>query len=460
MTRWKGGFLQNKGSEGLSPGALKATAVTMVVLGVLCVVVSIINSGGGRAASSHPALSRMLLAALGVILVALGVTVPRSRNVPTVIGRFLFGVLMAFLVFEALATAGLFISERFFPKPTDPKEAMLRIHSDIYRPFVIWRAGAFSSPDMNISAAGLRVVPGACDSQDAFRVFMFGGSTMIGWDTTDGRTIAGNFQRMLSGFTNRPVSVTNFGQNAYVNTQELIELELQLRAGNVPDLVVFYDGSNEVWSAYEADTAGVHFFLSEIADLYENRQFRVEEGLIQPFIKILSGLSSVRLLGSVFGFSEPESGVVLYQALPSMCALHGSEFVDPVLFARDIMGVYEGNLRIIRALSTEFGFDCLVFWQPVVLTGNKDLTPEELAIAQAQNDFLHCVYQRCEAGARELELEYEGFVCITDVFDDRPERIFTDICHVNAMGDSLVAHRMFEEARSAGMLPAERQLSQ
>ncbi len=400
-------------------------------------------------------MSSVLLAGLGVILILLGVTLPRSRTVFTVIGRLLFGILIAFLVLEAVATAGLFIAGRFFPEPADPKEALLRIHSDIYRPFVIWRASPFTSNEMNISGEGLRVVPGASNSPDAFRVFMFGGSTMIGWGTTDGGTIAGNVQRMLSRCTSRPVCVTNFGQHAYVSTQELIELQLQLRVGNIPDLVIFYHGTNEVWSAYEADTAGVHFLLSEIADLFENRHFRVEEGLRQPFLRIISELSSVRLLGSVLGLREPESRVVLYQAAPSMCALHGSEFVDPVLFASDIMEVYEGNLRIIRALSVEFGFDYLAFWQPVVLTGNKNLTPEELEIAEAQNDFLRLVYRECEAGARELEAEYESVVCITDVFDDQSEQVFTDICHVNTLGDSLVALRIVGEVRSAGMLPAE-----
>lgn len=448
--------MAEKGSERLSPGALKAAALTMVALGAVCLVIPIISAGGGifRFCSS-PALNRALMAALGVILVFLGATLPRSGKVVPVIGRLLFGFVLAFLLLEAVATAGLYVAGRFFPGPVDPKEAMLRIHSDIYRPFVIWRASPFSSSDTNINGEGLRVVPGASDSPDAFRVFMFGGSTMMGWDTTDGRTIAGNVQRMLSRCTSRPVCVTNFGQHAYVATQELIELQLQLRVGNIPDLVVFYDGTNEVWSAYETDTAGVHFFLSEIADLYENRHFRVEEGLRRPFMRLLSGLSSARLLGSVLGLREPESRVVLFQAAPSMCALYGSEFMDPSVFARDIMEVYEGNLRIIRALSVEFGFDCLVCWQPVVLTGNKDLAAEELVIAEGQNDFLRRVYLECEAGARELEAEYGGFACISDVFDHQTEQVFTDICHLNALGDSLVALRIVCELGSRDMLPAE-----
>jgi hypothetical protein len=90
-----------------------------------------------------------------------------------------------------------------------------------------------------------------------------------------------------------------------------------------------------------------------------------------------------------------------------------------------------------------------------VLTGCKELTPEELAIAQAQSDFLHRIYQECEARARELEFEYVGFVCITDVFDDLSEQVFTDICHVNALGDSLVAQRMVQEIMASGLFPTE-----
>ena len=136
---------------------------------------------------------------------------------------------------------------------------------------------------------------------------------------------------------------------------------------------------------------------------------------------------------------EQDSGLVLYQKPPSMCALHGEDFVDPIVFAGRIMDLYEGDLRILQALSREFGFEYRVFWQPVVVTGNKPLTPEERDIYDSQSPFVKSLYLECERLALELEGRYDNFLCITDAFDDVDEAVYIDICHLNSKGDSLVA---------------------
>ena len=65
--------------------------------------------------------------------------------------------------------------------------------------------------------------------------------------------------------TTRCVSsaVTNFGETGYVSTQNLIALMLELRAGRRPDVVVFYDGVNDTYSAYSQQRAGLPHNESE-----------------------------------------------------------------------------------------------------------------------------------------------------------------------------------------------------
>ncbi len=41
-----------------------------------------------------------------------------------------------------------------------------------------------------------------------------------------------------------------------------------------------------------------------------------------------------------------------------------------------------------------------------------------------------------------LDGRYDNFFCITDVFDDVEETVYKDICHLNALGDSLIAERI------------------
>ncbi len=54
-----------------------------------------------------------------------------------------------------------------------------------YRPYTTWRHGPFESEHLNIDDNFLRVTPGADCSPDAYRVFVFGGSTMWGVGSPD-----------------------------------------------------------------------------------------------------------------------------------------------------------------------------------------------------------------------------------------------------------------------------------
>src|SRR6202035_4072960 len=103
----------------------------------------------------------------------------------------------------------------------------------------------YRSRYFNIGNQGLRVTVGAkplAGVQDhPIRIFMFGGSTMWGEGARDPYTIPSWLQGMLNA-SPRPVQVTNYGQDAYVNTQEMLALFEQLRKGNVPDIAIFYDG--------------------------------------------------------------------------------------------------------------------------------------------------------------------------------------------------------------------------
>lgn len=62
----------------------------------------------------------------------------------------------------------------------------------------------------------------------------------------------------------------NYGENAYVSTQGLIHLILLLESGDVPDMVIFYDGVNDILAASQSWMPIVHQNLSEISNLFED----------------------------------------------------------------------------------------------------------------------------------------------------------------------------------------------
>jgi hypothetical protein len=80
---------------------------------------------------------------------------------------------------------------------------------------------------------------------------------MVGYGASDDYTIPSALVRDLTQRGISDVQVTNFGQPGYVRTQELILLFAQLRRRNIPELVIFYDGCNDAFSAFQSGQAGV-----------------------------------------------------------------------------------------------------------------------------------------------------------------------------------------------------------
>jgi hypothetical protein len=166
---------------------------------------------------------------------------------------------------------------------TTPKSVDSRVMSDSYKnttwaaqyfadldstwvqwnPYSYWISLPYRSRFMNIDPDGLRVMfKGKHAAHDAgygpTRIFTFGGSTMWGEGARDAYTIPSWLQRLLDG-TSYDTTVINYGQDGYVSSQEMIFLFEQLQKGNVPDLVIFYDGFNDSTSAMINGAAGVTF---------------------------------------------------------------------------------------------------------------------------------------------------------------------------------------------------------
>src|SRR5262249_54558306 len=130
-------------------------------------------------------------------------------------------------------------------------------------PYVYWRHASHRGEHINIDDAGIRRTWAAPESGDPKqarpKVFLFGGSTMWGVPVRDDFTIPSAVAKKLAG-KGAPADVTNFGETAYVSTQEVMTLVLELRKGHVPDVVVFYDGVNDTASAFQLRAAGLPLF--------------------------------------------------------------------------------------------------------------------------------------------------------------------------------------------------------
>ncbi len=109
-----------------------------------------------------------------------------------------------------------------------------------YVSYIEWRRKAFEGRTVTITGPyGQRRTVGPTDVTKP-SVYFFGGSAMWGTGADDANTIPSQFAQ-LSGFR-----VENFGETAYTAHQSLVLLIQVLQDGHRPNIVVFYDGVNEV----------------------------------------------------------------------------------------------------------------------------------------------------------------------------------------------------------------------
>ena len=113
-----------------------------------------------------------------------------------------------------------------------------------YVPFVEWRHTALESTHLTIDANGRRVHEVGRDNNapDAANIGFFGGSTVWGTGVDDDGTIPARFDAITEGYR-----VTNYGERGYTTMQNLIDLMTLVNTGTAPEVVVFYEGFNDVW---------------------------------------------------------------------------------------------------------------------------------------------------------------------------------------------------------------------
>ncbi len=123
-----------------------------------------------------------------------------------------------------------------------------------YWPQVLTKPRPYASDTVHISGWQRRSYQPSVDDE-APAVWFFGGSTTFGEAQRDEHTIPSEIAR-IAAEAGTPIRVVNYGQRSWTAWQEALLFE-QLSSGRRrPDLVVFYDGANEVFQQRQDSTAG------------------------------------------------------------------------------------------------------------------------------------------------------------------------------------------------------------
>lgn len=301
-----------------------------------------------------------------------------------------------------------------------------------YVPYVIWRNLPFEGNTINITDRGWRVTPASeCGAKDAFQIFMFGGSTMWGTGVPDWGTIPAYLQAAMSLEHDRPICVSNLAEQAWVSTQSVIQLLLELQAGNEPDLVVFYDGINDVFSAYQNASVGLPQNLSVLRARFEQREET------PPLVALAAKTRTFRAAfrGAV-GSKQGGRHHLSKAPIPNVDEL-----------AKRAGKLYRANVELVSALGREHGFDSVFFWQPLVLLDKKSLVREEQTmkeLADAIHPGLADFFRRAYEEVDGLIGSHPNVYDLVDLFEHEKELVYVDPWHVTAEANRLVALEMME----------------
>lgn len=299
--------------------------------------------------------------------------------------------------------------------------------------YVYWRRQPYRGGCINITADGLRVVPGQETGFAAARplrkLFVFGGSAVWGTGARDAFTLPALLGRELK-HQGVDTEVVNFGESGYVSTQEVIALLLQLQKGNIPDFAIFYDGANDIYSAYQQGAAG----------LPQNEFNRVKEFniLTRPgdlFKAALQGAANQSAVMRLIKSAGRRTGID-----------RNNEDLGPeraeIIIAK-AAATYRGNMELVRHLAAAYGFQYVFYWQPTVFEKENPTSHEKSEYEKQRHlaPLIREAYRRLSDLACASK-DQENFRGLQGVFSQETNSVYIDWIHLSEKGNEIVAREI------------------
>ena len=302
-----------------------------------------------------------------------------------------------------------------------------------YFPYIMWNTKNWSSRFVNIDENGVRLTFNKkINDQKVYRIYMFGGSTMENVEVPDEFTIASNVSKILSesSLSNKyRFEVINFGSGAHSSTQQLIRLIYESQRAfkdyGSPDLVIFYDGVNEVFNGVYLERPGIHDVYDRIKMRYDN----INGFYLLKLKEWFAAMSNTYDLINYFLMKNEEDD-----------RYFENKDLNYQKHAIDSVSIYKQNIDIVNALGNNYDFDSIFFLQPnIFVTSN---------LTQYDNNLLNHWVSKRPRMAEAYSVGYSEFknltenntmIDLTNIFDGSDKPIYKDYCHVGPYGDYIVA---------------------
>lgn len=324
----------------------------------------------------------------------------------------------------------------------------------VWTPFVFWRRGLFEGETVNVGPDGNRAtwqpenVPAGTEKK---RVWIFGGSALWGSGAPDWETIPSQLNKILAR-DGVYAEVTNFGETGFVSTQELVLFLRALAENEKPDLVVFYNGFNDVLTSYQQRVPGlsanehnrrVEFNLKQRrGDLSRELARNVMPYLTAVYERAETGFSRL--------FLGKERASNSYMPLNHGQYPLTEEERDAL--AKGTLDYYADNMEYAKTICDGKGIGFLVFWQPWVIHKNIRTGDEERIFASLDSTHPNAKEFTAVVEAMLAENPISSrpwFRNVSGAFRDDPTGYFYDQVHVDGEGNRVVAESMAKDVEAA-----------
>jgi len=295
-----------------------------------------------------------------------------------------------------------------------------------FESYIGWRAEQYSGETINIDEDGIRNTLQHKNVNEESQVVVFlGGSTMWGEGATDSTTIPSYYS--LKG--NGRYKVKNFGERAYRAFQSYLFLKLEINQNFKPDIVISYDGVNEIFGNYSFHKPVSHYHEKIMADKLRNKgleKLSYVDFLLGPLNKVLSKAKS--------------------KWMPSDEKNKEDEYVYDISEERTkkVAQVLLDSWLDTKALAEENGalFFCVL--QPTTGIGSPNL--EHLNLDEDQQEVFNQLYPMVITllETPKYKTLTTNFIDLSHVLDGE-ERYYIDFCHLSPNGNEVVANNLFVE---------------
>jgi hypothetical protein len=197
-------------------------------------------------------------------------------------------------------------------------------------------------------------------------------------------------------------------------------------------LVIFYAGVNDVYFPYKSGTLDTRQTFGDLT-----RRFNPPlPGLDQQVLDTIREQSYTYQVLS--RFVQPPVVAIDYSAQEDALFLERGLQVDS--FAQGIVEQMQWHYTTLQQWGRDSGFEVLFFWQPVLITSQKVLTPEEAKFMTQYSPTLTEVYRAVYAEMAALTLS--DLHDISTIFDNYEGFIWMDRFHIVPEGNQQVAQAM------------------